>query len=261
LTKSTPEILILGASDAHQSYYPKAFTDTLGLSCYNGAISQQGIMQNFLIAKAIIDRKKPQIIILNFLPTFFEGFGSNMSKIKPSYYDNIDVKNTLDSLDLYMPIKQLIPGYKFNSLIVNIAESVLRPVPHENGYYPMHPGNIKVKNEIIYDDKFSNNFNKNDVLVFERFVRYCKFNNVTLYVFSSPKYYYMPNSHPYNRIVSKICGKYYVPFIDYSQNKEIVSNPKYFRDPTHLSYIGAPVYSRIVASRIKKMEIINSKNK
>ena len=261
LTKATPEILILGASDAHQSYSPSVFSDTLGLSCYNGAISQQGILQNYLIAKAIIDRKKTKIIILNFLPSFFDGFGSNMAKIRPSYYDNIDVKKTLDSLDFYMPIKQFIPGYKYNSLIINIAESVIKPVPHENGFYPMRPGKLKEKKKILFENKYSEDFDKKYVQIFENFVKYCALNKISLYVISSPKFYYLPKPHPYNLIVSKICSNYKVPFIDYSQNEKIVNNPLNFRDQTHLSYIGAPLFSKIVASRIKKMEIIKAKIK
>ena len=118
----TADIIILGSSRAVHHYVPTIIEDSTGLSCYNCAYDNQGIINMYGRYKMIAKRKKPKYVICEILPSLdiFKDVDDikYLNSFKP-FRDNPELAEIIKD---YSPIEY----FKTNSYIYRYNTSIFQ---------------------------------------------------------------------------------------------------------------------------------------
>ena len=264
------DIAIIGNSRAEAHYNTNIISDIIGLKCYNLGLSGTPINIYNIRWHAYINRNKlPKILILdvdyNFLGTangLYEAF-----QYVP-YVNELEYTRVVKQFDDDILFDQYIPLYKFrgNFNHLNHAfKSVFSKNCHIiNGFKinssPWHHNeweNFKTNrlHEVASKETFIENYEAGfnqlkDILNF------CNNNQIKVYMFWSPQYKEVQKFKENQRVyvdssLVVLANTYKVNYINYSRNN-ICDNKLNFYNHSHLNFIGANKFSKMVANYIKQ---------
>ena len=97
---------------------------------------------------------------------------------------------------------------------------------------------------IIYE------LDSNKINIFKSFIRDCLDHHVELHIVVSARYEKHTHKDPSLLLANKIANEFNVRFYNFLNAPEIINDPSYFADPTHLNNSGAKAFSEIVLDRI-----------
>lgn len=251
VTQCESECLILGSSRASHHYAPLIIQDSLGLSTYNAGRNGHGISYADGVLRAIINRKKPKLIVLEcsdgeFRPDWTE----KVSSLKPYFKEYPDIlrlaKNVVGDNESF---KSKFSAYRFNSLLFPVLGTYLKSsVDKEKGFMPLKGNNVLDMK--LRESKGAFSINYQNIEIFEDFVGTCRANNIKVVAFCSPIY----QDFSCERIeLSKICEEKVIPFFDYSNDEYFMSHPELFWDNAHLNKEGAEIYTKKIVDDIRKI--------
>ena len=251
IESSEYDCYILGSSRAAHHYNPSVIAGSLGMSVYNAGCDGQGVSYADALLKAILDRHKPKIVILECGQIEIDkNWLEKMSVLKPYYVTHPKV------FDLALMIngntekvKCSSALYRFNSKVFQMFKSYVFSSEDELcGYEPISASEQKVK-DLSYKSNEKEYFALDSTVekVLEDLVKTCKDNNIKLVVFCSPVLY---DYSDVSRGLSDLFGDLEVPFYDYSNDTSFIYHSELFGDYVHLNSAGANLYSRRVASDV-----------
>lgn len=255
VTKATEEIIIFGSSRANHNYVPSIFEDSLQLSTYNCGIDGQEILFHYALLQSFKNRKTPQVVILDLN---FDDFEKNtisydrLYVLLPYYKMNDYIQPVVNLRSPFEKIKCESSLYRLNSFILPILVNniVKRKEESSKGYLPLFK---ELDTNIIKPKDIAPPvLDTTKVRIFNNFIKECKKQNCKLFVFVSP--IYKPKHLTSNTIsiADSICKLENIPFTNYSNLKPFNNNINYFQDYLHLNHNGAQIYTRLIASEIKK---------
>ena len=254
LNQADEDILIFGSSRAIHHYNPQIIEDSLGMSCYNCGQDGNGIVLFYGWWQIMKDRHLPKVIIYDVNPSFDLLVGENNSKYLGwlrSEYDNDDVKQIFEDIDPTEKYKMQSMMYRYNSKFLQNMIDYVHPIFQisPNGYLPFKGKFDKMKikerknaERIIFDAQ------KEKFLV--SLINDAKDRGIKLVFVASPVWYGM-NDKQFEPLV-KICNEQSIPFYNYSNDTNFVSNDKMFKDGTHLNSYGADMFTSEICNLFKK---------
>lgn len=257
LEKTKADILIFGSSRGARQYYPDVFENNLHLTYYN--VSREGFFMFYhdAVLRSVLKRYSPKIAILDFRLAEFKKNKENyerLSSLLPYYDTHPEIRPVLDARSKYEKLKLLSNIYPFNSLMFTIVggNTELKKDKQQTieGYIP----NDRIWDKPLDTVTITNQYmiDSNVVKSYEDFIQRCLASKVKLFVVVSP-YFSIINKHdPSITLAKEIAAKYNVRFIDYSQEKSLLSRPELFADPIHLNNNGARVMSKMLTDSILK---------
>ena len=256
MTQSNEDILVLGSSVALNGIVPTVITDSLGMSCYNGAANGQVMPFFETMVECVLQRYTPKTIIFGMRPDEMTtiGLGDRYNLLVPYY------NKGYKTLDCYMESSSPEQKYLLNSNLYkynNIWWRILLYqfiTPNEQGeqgfvakgtprYFPKL--NVETKDYISTQERLDQ---------FTRIVEMCKSKGVNMVVVFLPKYLKLYNEGNLSLIkdVKNICDKYDIKYYVDVQKEEFLSDSTMFYDETHLNKEGAYKYTSDLVSRMKK---------
>ena len=256
MTQSNEDILVLGSSVALNGIVPTVITDSLGMSCYNGAANGQVMPFFETMVECVLQRYTPKTIIFGMRPDEMTtiGLGDRYNLLVPYY------NKGYKTLDRYMESSSPEQKYLLNSNLYkynNIWWRILLYqfiTPNEQGeqgfvakgiprYFPKL--NVETKDYISTQERLEQ---------FTRIVEMCKSKGVNMVVVFLPKYLKLYNEGNLSLIkdVKNICDKYDIKYYVDVQKEEFLSDSTMFYDETHLNKEGAYKYTSDLVSRMKK---------
>ena len=250
-----PDILIFGSSRATHHYNPEAFERVLGMSCYNSGKDGHQILYHYAVLQSVLKRYTPKIIILDISLKDLLKSDENydwLSSLLPYYKTHPEVRPVVDLKSRFEKYKLLSASYPFNSMILTIFKSnrMTSTEKEEKGYLPLEK---EWKAPLITDPQpKTDKIDSIKLQYFEKFMDDCKKANAKLYVMLSP-IYISYDEPPIGLIaIREACQRHNIPFYDYSNDIEFLTNPSLFQDRSHMNNKGATIYSEKIANEIKK---------
>ena len=252
------EILILGSSRAKHSYVPGVFEEILNMTCFNaGRDGTEHVLFNCAQFGVISARYSPDIVIFDMRPEDFI-YNANeydmLSPLMPYYNTHQEIRELIVKRSPFERLKHLSSIYPYNSLFFQIVMGNLEMnkdrKPHENGYIPFRgskinssPDTLRIPISPIDSDK---------ITLLKDLIHICKEKSIRLVLIYSPTYDIV-EIDGYHKLVNELCDENSIEFLNFSNVHEILINPEYFFDRTHLNDEGARRFSSIVAMELKRI--------
>ncbi|HET7116179.1 MAG TPA: hypothetical protein VFI29_06795, partial [Hanamia sp.] len=117
------DLLVIGSSTAHHSYYPEAFQNRLGMSYYNTGNDGTSIFYHYAVLKSILKRYSPKMVILEFDIGEFNSDQKSydrLSALLPYYYNHPELRPIIKLKSKFERIKLLSKIYPFNSMVYSV---------------------------------------------------------------------------------------------------------------------------------------------
>ncbi len=244
--KCKDDILFFGASEVTHHFNSNAIADSTGLSCYNLGMDGYGINYQFPLLQTILKRHTPKIIIIS--TSQLSGKKIESSELYPYYSVSSNVKKVVDTFDVYDKYKLLIKSYAYNSMIAGIVEGMLSNESSLHGYIPLQGKSRVLTLNAAPEGLLAT---PKSIFYFDNFLKSAKASGALVYVIASPRYQ-INNKKEDSVLISAICQKNAVKFLDYLSDTSFINHPELFKDNPHLNYKGAAVLTNKVIAVISK---------
>lgn len=258
INNADSQILIFGSSHANRHYIPEVFEKELNKTCYNAGVQGQGIIFHNVLQKIILNRTKPELIILNIDYNWLYENNSayeRLSDLYPYYWNNRDIiKPSLSINSKLMDYKLLFKAYQFNSTLIHAIRYFVSPQKDFNGYLPLSgemqkPDNIN--GNTVKPKNQESSLDSNFILAFRSFIHSAKENNIRLQIILSPNLENRDLSKDKSMIALKsIIQTEKITLINLFEDAEFRSQYHLFNDKSHLNDDGAIIFSKKISKLI-----------
>lgn len=257
------DILIFGTSRANHHYIPEILTARTGLSCYNAGRDGQSLFYDYALFKSVLSRKKPEKVILELRRTslYYDQVDyDRLSHLYPYYRDYEGVREIVDLKGRVGMFVRLSKLYTYNSTILIILKSFIRPRTDYNGYIP-YPGNKTMDPaEISYDSVDYGVYHESDptmrldenkIDILNSFIDNALQAKIDLYIIDSPYFFLQKDSNNLSLVkIKEILKEKNLRYYNFANNEKFTSDPGLFGDPTHMNHFGAEKFTELVADII-----------
>ena len=251
LNETREDLIILGSSRATHHYIPACFEEEMGLKTFNSGANGRSVLFANAMFEGILSRYTPQSIILEVYPLDFyhwEEAHARMDILLPYYHDIPQLQPILNNRNKYEPLKMLSRIYPYNSMLLTILNYQINEQEAYMGYRPKR-GSISSDSLISLAPGKYMVIDQERVNAFENIIQKCKDKRIDLYLFISPIYNKIPDNESL-RLTRRISENHNIPFWDFSQHEDFLSNPELFNDHYHLNECGANLYSMMAIEKI-----------
>lgn len=259
--KAQENILILGSSRASHHYNSKIISDSLGMSCYNGGRDGQGIGYYAAILTLSLEKHIPKVLILDINNRDLDADSEkkdNLACLLPYLKTSSAVKPFIVQKSPFELTKASIQTYRYNGQIFSMIQHTLFSKFSSQdfaGYKPLSQKMDSSQKPKIARLVQVESIDKDNLQSLDTIISLCKKNNISLFVFVSPRYSLDPTTQSV-KMIKQICNSRQIQFGDYSKN-DTLFNARYFSDASHLNQQGADLYSSKVAAIIKR-KVLNA---
>lgn len=247
----TADIIILGSSRALHHYVPSIIEDSIGLTCYNCACDNQGIINMYGRYKMIAKRKKPKYVICEILPSLDIYKDVDDIKYLNSFKPFRNNPELAEIIKDYSPLEYLKTSssiYQYNTFIFQILKDYTK-----SARLYAHKGFSPSKGKMNYNPKpFKEAAGEIDTLkvkYIQKIVEATKKDNVNLIFSASPRYG-VDNDYSYT-LLKDIYKEHNIPFVSFYTDTFFNRKPDYFKDRSHLNETGAYEYTKAFVKAIK----------
>lgn len=250
------DVVVMGSSKAAHQYVPTILSDTLGLSVFNCGQRGNGIIYEYGRLATIYDRYIPKVIILDVIKGYDLDKNDNsryLHFLKKDYGTNDEVDSLFLRIDKWNKYKMMINAYRYNSticdLLINIA-SKNRGRFQKDGYAPLKGSKVAKEKarKAQLDESVDLDSLKIDCL--ERIAKGRR-NGCSLIYVISPTFNII-NKKDYD-VVRDICKRNNIPLLEYENDERFLGKVDLFHDKSHLNDKGAIMYTKILASDVKRI--------
>ena len=250
------DIVILGSSRGSHHYVTALLSDSIDsykgkpYSIYNASIDGKFANSNSCAAEMIISRYSPKLAIIDLSES--QLVSKDVADIKfssPFYKKDSIVRKYLNNIGFEEKMLMKSSLYRYNGKLLRIASSFLKQKEADDGYLPLYGSTMDtskynkpiIKNlEIRTLNPYSE---KNFRCVLEKYTS----ERVPLIIVCSP--YFRPDDN--NNKLRGLCDEYDVPFIDMYDLECFNTQPKLFKDASHLNDDGAHAYTKLFFEKLK----------
>ena len=248
------DILIFGSSRAYHHYDPEVFEKELNLSCFNVGYGGQNIYFHLALLKSALERKKPQIVILDLMHYDFQLINNKdedekLGVLLPFVHESNVIKETVFRRSSFEKIKLLSSIYPLNSKQLYMLRNNLTSSRSDfKGYVGLErvwekPIETKEVKQIDIDE--------NKMKAIDDFINLCKKNDIKIFICVSPHYLDFKGKTEYDVLAKNLNTKHQLEIINFENNPDFFKNSQYFSDAHHLNKTGSNLYSKEIAKLIK----------
>ncbi|MBO0330178.1 hypothetical protein [[Muricauda] lutisoli] len=254
-TKNNYDFIVFGSSRANHHVNP----NKISKNSYNMGVDGTMIAYSHSLIKVL--PKKKQTILLHIDPSnaFSKDYvGEDIKALKSKYNRNSIITKNIDQLSQNNVFQKFYWCLGYNKIVIPIFKNFFYPkydYRKYDGYDPIHVSKSqekifkKILNEPKTDDCLENyEINKLYNSLIDDLILFSKNNNKELIVFNSPVYYDYCEQD--NIEFRKIMKEKQVRYYDFSKLFQDNNSIEFWRDRTHLSSIGAEVFSDTLALKI-----------
>lgn len=258
LENTQANLLVFGASRANHHYCTNMLQDELNISTYNTGRDGNAIFYHYAVLKSILKRYTPKIAILDFSHGEFklnQDSYDRISSLLPYYETHPEIRSIIQLKSKYETLKLFSKIYPYNSLLFQITAGNLKSNRARinrndiNGYVPLSQ---VWKGKLVHEKKYNNyKIDPHKVHYFKLFIEDCIHSGVKLYIILSPSFVHFEGSDTSVTIAKELAYLNHIQFIDFSKDKEFLTQPTIYADESHLNDVGAKLYTEKV---IKKLQ-------
>lgn len=268
LQKDVADVLVFGSSRANHHINVAEFSD----NAFNIGVDGTGIAYSSTLISTLPKEKEQLIIVhIDFSNFFGEDYdGTDIGALKSKYHRNDEITQSLDKYGHISILQIFFYSMSYNKISLGIIKNYFKPNYNYKTYNGYDPLTLNLSQEPIRDilllrAKNSSDKECSDSLIINTvgldFLKTIKSfsekspNKKFLFI-SSPTYNDVCDND--NEELSKIMKKLGLTYWDFS--KLYIDRPdnSYWKDPTHLSKIGAEDFTFYLLQKLEKSNIHNN---
>ena len=250
------DVLLIGSSVVINSLMPTVIEDSLGVTCFNTGANSQTLPYFHTILNCILRRYTPKMIVLGLRPDELSGKDiGRYNLLVPYYHTGInEIDSILESQDKREKYLLQSNLYRYNTIWFRILlyhfirghENTSKGfLAHEKPLLPPYMTNSTGSQEI----------SASKMGLFADIIGKCKERDIEIVVYSPPMYTIYKEKTGTIKELERICGENNIPYYYDTQDKTFLDHQDWFYDNVHLNKYGALEYSKIFASRLKKIDL------
>lgn len=254
IDSTTSNYLVLGSSRANHHYDSKIFEEGLNSTFYNCGRDGQNIIYSCALTSAIINRYKPDLIIIDVLPNEFTARDEDrLSSLLP-YHDNSSIKPYLKYYSPFEDIKLISHIYPYNSLLTSLIAGISSQnrIKSED-YHGYSKLEGVLTGQKLDDFQESGKVDSVKIKVFSALLSRLYDSGIPTMIIFSPLYFnYKPTISA--TVCDSLCSKFKsVRFLNFASCLEF-KDPRYYNDVNHLNETGAKLFSKKIVKSIQALE-------
>ncbi|MCB1095042.1 MAG: hypothetical protein KDN22_05615 [Verrucomicrobiae bacterium] len=260
LMHSEADIEIFGDSRGSHHYNPKVIEEYLDhkVTCHNGSRTAQTILYSDAVQKALLERHKPRLIILDLNPAAtvkLANAAERLSVLSPYYDDVPAIQPILESRSPYERFKLLSHCYRFNSRLPTLLKYTLQPETSDlKGHKPLigqfPPRAFLIPNDSPTADQVPALIDPALERALVSFVQRANAAKVRVILVSSP-IHGLSFERTSEALALKALEGLDFQWWDYLEDSRFYGHTEKFFDRAHLKGAAAEEFSRIIADRVK----------
>lgn len=264
------EIVIYGTSRARAHINSKIVEDSLKLSTYNLGIDGYTFNMEYCRHKLVLERNKKPSYIIQTLDYHMLGKTDKLYQYEQffPFFDSETILKTIKTYkgfnwwDYHLP---LVRYYGSKEQIFSAMNILFRPSHNKGnrykGFYNFNQSWTKDFEKVKKTKKYIfQKLDKESVILFEKYLADMKRKAISVIFVYTPEYIdgqsFVSNRAEIMKLYKRLAVKYDIPFIDYSSDTMCL-NRDYFYNAEHLNLKGANLFSRKLASDLKKYIKVN----
>ena len=260
MIKDNVDLVVFGSSRANHHIDPIILSD----KSFNKGMDGQKLAFSATLIK-LLPKNKKQLVLLHIDPenAFSSKYtGKDIQSLSSKYNRNKTIKSEIDKLKQNNFIQKYYPSLSYNGSVLGILKNYF--IPNYNyktysGYDPLFANEIQknifknilekgvektnCQNKFILNKIYSNYLNEIKI--------FCKKNKKKLIVFTSPKYNNNNSCEEENIKFAEIMKTKNFDYYDLTNFFKNANALKYWKDKTHLSNIGATLFTSAINDTIK----------
>jgi hypothetical protein len=223
------------------------------MGCCNAGKDKQGLYYDLAILTIALRRYHPQNVILDMTPVYFATEESGLDELAvllPYWRFHPEIIPILDKRSSWEWLKIRSSLYCYNSLPLQIIFNNLsrQRGSATDGYIPRNDTLATAPPPPFTFDQITARPDTMLVKAFEEIIRLTRQNDCRLAVVVSPVYYPLPSGTSTIRLSKKICMRWQIPFLDYTQSTSFCYHAPLFSDGQHLNNTGAQIFTHALYS-------------
>lgn len=257
LVKDTTKYIVFGNSRANHHINP----DVFGKSAFNIGVGGRKMAFSATLIQTL-PKKKKQFVLLQIDPSYvFDNTysGEDIDALYSKYHQDDGIKNKIDEIHRSNSFSSFFWALDYNGLVFSLLSNCLKPkydYKLYRGYDPIE--NTKGQKEIFIKRLKKHNTlscvskyqpSKLEVMYLKQIKTFCKNNNKTLILFTSPVY--KDNCKKDNVAMAQLMKKFGIRYYDFTNYFDNDDNIDYWKDENHLSKTGADKFSLFIANALK----------
>jgi hypothetical protein len=253
LDSTKADVIILGSSRANHNYIPQIIEDSLNLSCFNTGMDGNFMLNSSAFFKSIVKRHTPKIVLMDIsLDELFIGTWGydELTYLLPYYRNKPEIRDVVLLKSKFEKIKLISEVYPYNSTPLSILEGNIRTedISKFKGYSPIYG---KLKDTTIKSEQERDlEVDTNKIKALDAIASDCETQNIKLIFIQSPRYSII-NQKTSVSILNEIATNHDAEFWNYL-NDTMFKKPEYFEDESHMNDLGAQLFTKTIANRLKK---------
>lgn len=259
------DILIFGSSRAESHYNAKMIEDSLGLTVYNCGTDGSGIILSYGRLLILSRRYHPRILIMEITPEFdlYENKTnhSDLGKLR-RYYEHPGIKEIFERVEPDETLKMMSRFYRYNSDFAhNPLKLFTTQVPGKNargvqGFVAGHQvfDKMKVGEKMEHEDL---RLDSDKQFYFHEFVRRARDFAAVVFVVSP---YWQGRDPDVYQPVHRLADSLHIPFFNFSNSQKYYHKDEYFKDGSHLNYIGADEFTKDLIDSLRQISMLRNCN-
>ena len=259
------DIAIYGSSRAWVHIDPEIISETLGGHVYNFGIDGHNFWLQYLRHLEFCKyNKKPSKIILSLdIFTLQKRKGLyELNQFLPYMLWNSNIRNYTSSYEGYNKIDYYVPLIRYlgKSNCLELIRNDIINTPanfryRKQGFLGLNKKwNNDLDNAMKEMKSYEAKLDNESIKLFEEFILECKSSDIELIFVYTPEYIegqkFTVNRNDIIKLYKFYSKKYSIDFYDYS-NDSLCYEKKYFYNSNHLNKIGARIFSKKLATKIK----------
>lgn len=250
------DVLLIGSSVVINSLMPTVIEDSLGVTCFNTGANSQTLPYFHTILNCILRRYTPKMIVLGLRPDELSGEDIGRYNLLVPYYhtgiNEIDsILESQDKREIYLLQSNL---YRYNTIWFRILlYHFIRG--HENTSKGFLAHEKPLLPPYMTNSAGSQDVSVTKIELFTDIIDKCKERGIEIVVYSPPMYTIYKEKTGTIKELERICGENNIPYYYDTQDKTFLDHQDWFYDNVHLNKYGALEYSKIFASRLKKIDL------
>ena len=250
LVKDSLDFVVFGSSRANHHINPKDFSP----NGFNMGMDGRKIAYSATLLKMLPN--KEQVVLFHIDPSnvFKEDYsGDDLDALNTKYFRNPIIRAEIDKHVDINGFQLIYHSLVYNNRVLGIIKNIFLPkynYKEYDGYDPIHVSETQKKIFLKILDKNEHNNNAKSRFtinqVYESYLNemkeYCKLNNKKLIFFTAPTYDDRIKTD--NKALSDLMKEKGFTYYDFTNHFNISNNISYWKDRTHLSDIGANLFSK-----------------
>jgi hypothetical protein len=251
LLEKRADVLVFGDSRAESHYVPDILAANLDTTAFNAGYKGANTLYDYALEQLVLDYYTPKLIVYDFSPYSLRSDEDPYTRLYPlhPYWRNEHLWELLAKGGTIQRLSFLSRLYPYNSKIHSILLfNVIDHRPNASDGYVGQNGNMKpepIEPIRSHPEKYSEEL----IDYLDRFFVVAHEHGIRLIVTMSPRYASGDFVIPV-KILRRLAA-YGVPIIDFGiEEYPLFTDPKLFRDVSHLGDRGARLFTRLLAEKI-----------